>query len=157
MCCATCNMPLRFAGEVLFAGKLRDLLCWAIAVGRRRPNLKATTLAQYRQKADRKLDRLLAMPVITPQGQQLRTQTLRWRSQFFVFMTNPDVPSTNNGAERALRPSVIFRKVTNGFRSEWGAEVHASLRSTIDTGRLHGLSAYQAIQRAISGQSLFAH
>ncbi len=30
-------------------------------------------------------------------------------------------PPTNNGAEQALRPSVIFRKVTNGFRSAWGA------------------------------------
>ncbi len=32
-----------------------------------------------------------------------------------------DVPTTNNACERALRPSVIFRKVTGGFRAEWGA------------------------------------
>ena len=34
---------------------------------------------------------------------------------------------TNNVSERALRPSVIFRKVTNGFRSDWGAKVYADL------------------------------
>lgn len=28
-----------------------------------------------------------------------------------------DVPPTNSGSEQALRPSVLFRKVTNGFRS----------------------------------------
>jgi transposase len=28
------------------------------------------------------------------------------------------VPATNNVSERHLRPSVIFRKVTNGFRCE---------------------------------------
>ena len=39
----------------------------------------------------------------------------------FAFVTRRDVPSTNNGSERALRPSVIFRKVTGGFRSPEGA------------------------------------
>ena len=36
------------------------------------------------------------------------------------------VPYTNNISERHLRPSVIFRKVTNGFRCEWGAETYAA-------------------------------
>jgi hypothetical protein len=31
---------------------------------------------------------------------------------------------TNNVSERHLRPSVIFRKVINGFRCEWGAETY---------------------------------
>jgi hypothetical protein len=44
-----------------------------------------------------------------------------------------DVPATNNVSERALRPSVIFRKVTNGFRSEWGANTHAAFRSVVGT------------------------
>ena len=38
-----------------------------------------------------------------------------------------DCEPTNNESERALRPSVIFRKVTNGFRSEWRAKVYADL------------------------------
>ena len=29
------------------------------------------------------------------------------------------MPATNNECERALRPSVIFRKVAGGFRSQW--------------------------------------
>lgn len=143
-------------GEVCFAPALRRLLCWAIAVGRRRPSLKDSTLAQYRAKADRILDRLLAMPIITEAGAELRQQTKRWRSQFFTFLTDRDVPPTNNASERALRPSVIFRKVTNGFRSLWGADVHARTRSIIGTGRLNGLSAHQAISRALAGQPIFA-
>jgi len=62
----------------------------------------------------------------------------------------------NNASEQALRPSVIFRKVTNGFRSLWGADVHALIRSVISTGRLNGLSAHQAISRALVGQPIFA-
>jgi transposase len=144
------------AGEPRFAPGLRDLLCWAVAVARRRPTLKDATLARYRGQADRRLDRLLAMPAVTPAGAALQRQTKRWRGQFFTFMEDRAVPPTNNAAERALRPSVIFRKVTNGFRSLWGAEVHAHARSVIGTGRLNGLSPHQAIARALAGQAILA-
>jgi transposase len=150
--------------EPRFAPGLRRLLCWAVAIGRRRASLKDSTLAQYHAKADRRLDRLLAMPAATPAGAELQRQTKRWPSQFFTFITAPDVPPSNNAAERALRSSVIFRKVTNGFdaahpiraRLIWGGEIHALIRSVIGTGRLHGLAAHQAISRALAGQSIFA-
>jgi Transposase IS66 family len=45
------------------------------------------------------------------------------------------VPYTNNVSERHLRPSVIFRKVTNGFRCEWGAETYAAFRSLVSTAK----------------------
>jgi ribosomal protein L34 len=45
---------------------------------------------------------------------------------------------TNNESERALRPSVIHRKVTHGFRSEWGAKAYAALQSVIATAKLKG-------------------
>ena len=144
------------AGEPRFAPALRRLLCWAIAVGRRRPALRDGTLAHYRGEADRRLDRLLAIPAATPAGAELQRQTKRWRGQFFTFMTDRAVPPTNNGAERALRPSVIFRKVTNGFRSLWGAEVHALIRSVIGTGRLNGFTAHQAISRSLAGHPILA-
>ncbi|UEM20869.1 transposase [Skermanella mucosa] len=57
-------------------------------------------------------------------------------------MTDRDVPPTNNTAERALRHSVIFRKVTNGFRSIWGADIHALVRSVIGINHLNGFSAH---------------
>jgi transposase len=144
------------AGEPRFAPALRRLLCWALAVGRRRPALKDSTLAHYRGEADRRLDRLLTLPATTPAGAELQRQTKRWRGQFFTFMTDRAVPPTNNGAERALRPSVIFRKVTNGFRSLWGAEVHALIRSVIGTGRLNGFTAHQAISRSLAGHPILA-
>jgi len=94
--------------------------------------------------------------MVTPAGAELRRQTLRWRHQLFVFLTDPEVPASDNAAERALRPSVIFRKVTNGYRSLWGAKTHALIRSVIGTGRLHGRTPYQAISQALAGQTIFA-
>ncbi|MGF1535449.1 MAG: transposase [Elainellaceae cyanobacterium] len=34
------------------------------------------------------------------------------------FLEDETVPSTNNSSEQALRWSEVFRKVTNGFRSD---------------------------------------
>ena len=66
--------------------------------------------------------------------------------------TRRDVPTTNNACERALRPSVIFRQVTGGFRAEWGAKVYAAAASVIATERLHGLTAPAAIRAALAGK-----
>ena len=55
----------------------------------------------------------------------------------------------NNGCERALRPSVIFRKVTGCFRSQTGAKIYAAAQSVIATGRLAGKSALQALADAL--------
>jgi transposase len=45
--------------------------------------------------------------------------------------------------------SVIFRKVTNGFRSAWGAKVYADICSIVATARLAGKSAFAAIRAAL--------
>ena len=52
-------------------------------------------------------------------GVKLQNMIKRTRRQLFVFVTNREMPATNNGSERALRPCAVFRKITNGFRTEW--------------------------------------
>ena len=69
-----------------------------------------------------------------------------------MFITNRDVPYTNNVSERHLRPSVIFRKVTNGFRSEWGRDLFAAVRSILGTGQRAKLSPLAAIRNALAAQ-----
>lgn len=132
-------------GDEAFAPKLRELLRWAIRIGRRRDNLKDTTLAQYHAKAERRLDNLLAIPPACRAGSELQAQVKTWRSKYFLFMTDRRVPATNNISEREIRPSVVFRKVTGGFRSSWGARVHAGYRSLTSTAKLAGHTAWQTI------------
>ena len=72
------------------------------------------------------------------------------RAKLFVFVTRRDVPATNNVSERHLRPSVIFRKVTNGFRSTWGAKTYADLCSIVSTGRRNATSPLAAIRAALA-------
>jgi transposase len=66
--------------------------------------------------------------------------------KFFVFLEDRRVGATNNIAEREVRPSVVFRKVTGGFRSPWGLTVHAGYRSVTSTARIAGQTAYAAIR-----------
>lgn len=75
-----------------------------------------------------------------------RPQVKAWRTKFFVFLEDRRVSATNNVAEREIRPSVVFRKVTGGFRSEWGPSVHAGYRSVTSTARITGQTAFSAIR-----------
>ena len=87
-------------------------------------------------------------------GQKLQRIIKKFRQNLFVFVTNRDVPPTNNGSEQALRPCVIFRKVTNCFRSEWGARLYADVRSVIETARRRGAPILQSIRLTLDGQPL---
>lgn len=142
------------AGDEHFAPTLHRLLLRALAIAKRRERLQDSTLAQYRADLDRRLDRLFATPPTTRAGRRLARAIARCRGDLFVFLTRRDVPATNNACERALRPSVTFRKVTGCFRSQWGASLYAAALSVIATGRLHGYSALQAIQATLQGQSV---
>ena len=48
--------------------------------------------------------------------------------------------------QRKIRPSVMFRKVTNGFRSEWGAETSADFRSVVSTTQFYRASVLDALR-----------
>ncbi len=112
-----------------------------------------TTLGQYRADLDRRLDRVLALPRCGAAADRLRRRIARDREHLFVFVTNRAVPATNNVSERGLRPSVIFRKVTNGFRSQWGADTYAAFRSLVGTAKANGRSVLNELRQALAAIS----
>ncbi len=78
----------------------------------------------------------------------------KFRQNLFVFVTNRVLPPTNNGSEQALRPCVIFRKITNCFRSQWGAGLYADVRSVFETARRRGIPILQAIRLTLDERPL---
>jgi len=140
-------------GDAGFSVAFKRLLLRAIAIGRRRDRLLDTTLAQYRADLDRRLDRVLALPRRGEAAEKLRRRIARDREHLFVFITDRDVHATNNVSERALRPSVIFRKVTNGFRSEWGAQTYAAFRSVVSTAKTNNRSVLDDLRRVLATAS----
>ena len=145
-------------GDVAFSVAFKRLLLRAIAIGRRRDTLKDTTLKQYHADLDRRLDRIMAAVPIpgsspgTEPGRKLRKRIAANRGNLFVFVTNRRVPYTNNVSERNLRPSVIFRKVTNGFRCEWGAETYAAFRSVVSTAKVNHASVLAVLQFVLAAR-----
>jgi transposase len=151
------------AGDVVFAPGMKKLLKQAIAIGHRRDHLADSTLATYASRLETRLDRLLQITPDQRAGHKLQRVIKRFRQHLFVFITNRAVPPTNNGSEQALRPCVVFRKVTNGFRSEWAAALYGDVRSVFETarrgggrggGRSGGLTILQAIRLTLDGTPL---
>jgi len=86
-------------------------------------------------------------------GKRLRNRYCKVREYLFTFLSHPEVTADNNGGERKLRPTATYRKVTGGFRSDWGADLFAAVRSVISTAKRRGIGAYQAIFATLQGQS----
>jgi len=61
------------------------------------------------------------------------------RRQVNITLPLTDPFTTNNQAERSLRPVVILRKVIHGTRGPGGLENHSVLRSLQETARRQGI------------------
>jgi|GraSoiStandDraft_45_1057281.scaffolds.fasta_scaffold92369_1 transposase len=159
VCLAHQLRDLRYAveaGDTLFAPRLKALLLRAVVLARRRHGLKASTRREYRLRLERELDRVLALQPIHRHGQRLRRRYLAVRDSLFTFLEHPDAPPDNNGSERDLRPMVVYRKVTGGFRSAWGPDLCAAVASVVGTAARRGVDAYHAIHAVLSGRTVLA-
>ena len=130
------------APRLKWARELQALFRESIHLGKRRATMTARGFARRTTQLERRLDRLLARPVKTPAAGALVKRYRKHRAHLLVFLHDPDVPHHNNDAERALRPSVIHRKVTGGFRSAWGAHAYAALASVLNTAKRRGQSVF---------------
>lgn len=142
------------SGDKEFGERLRLIFWRATAIAKRRRQLQPSSLKKYHYDLERRLDHCLALTPTTASGRKLKRRMLRERGYLFTFLEDAEVEPTNNSSEQALRPSVIFRKVTNGFRSDWGRDFYSAIRSVIDTGKRQKMSAYQSIVKAL-GSDLF--
>ena len=144
------------AGDTIFAPRMKMLLLRAFALARRRNRLAESTRRSYRQRLEHQLDAIMALAPANPHGRRLRKRYGKLRSHLFTFLDHPEVGADNNGSERELRPTATYRKVTGGFRSVWGADFFAAVRSIIGTAARRGIDAYKAIMMVLQGQSVLA-
>jgi transposase len=141
------------AGDTVFAPRMKAVLLRAFAIHKRRDTLATSTLYQYRCDLRRRVHRCLALQPTNRHGRRLQKRYAKIQDHLFLFLDDAAIPPTNNSSEQAIRMSTIFRRVTNGFRSNWGRDLFAVVRSVVNTGKRQGLSAYQALQKALSPSS----
>jgi len=136
-------------GDAVLAPGIKGLLKRACAIGRRRDVLADSTLKIYEADLNRRLDRLMSLNPTHKAGHKLQKIIKKIRRHLFVFVTNREITATNNGSERALRPCAVYRKITNGFRSQWGAVLYANIRSVVETARRRSIRAIDAIRMTL--------
>ena len=110
----------------------------------------STLKAKKRQLKNTLADILASSPKCEI-AETARAKLARASPRLLTFVDYPGVvEATNNACERALRPAVIQRKVTNGFRSMWAAQGDCAVRTVVDTGKLSRKSPFQTLLTTIS-------
>jgi hypothetical protein len=77
-----------------------------------------------------------------PPVRALARELLNDWDTFWVVLDHPELPLTNNEAERALRHWVIARRIGMGTRTDQGSRVFALLASVIETCRKRKVSPW---------------
>lgn len=105
------------------------------------------------------LDLVCARPLDFAKAKTLRKRLIpgaREYKEVFAF-ARCGGPPTNNHAERALRPLVIFRKVCFGTRSANGSENVAVFASIVETAKIRGCSAIEIFEALLTEPPEIAH
>jgi len=63
-----------------------------------------------------------------------------------AFLDHPEVPLSNNAAERSLRPAVIGRKNYGGTRSRKGELISKTLYTLVETARIRGINPREYLE-----------
>jgi len=142
MCGAHQLRDLQFAidcGDELFAPAFQLLLLEAKALSEQRDTFPPDVYQELATCVQTTCDFLLALDVDFEVSQNLQRRYTDHRDSIFLFLDRPDVPFDNNASERALRNSVIHRKVTGGFRSDHGPQSFAITTTIVQTARKNNL------------------
>ena len=114
-------------------------------------DIAPSTLNAKRRELERQIDDILETQTTCAVAAELIAKIARARDQLLTFCAFPGkVEPTNNACERAIRPAVIQRKVTNGYRAMWSADYETAVRTTVDTAAIGGASAFQTILATVA-------
>lgn len=138
VCLAHQHRDLQYAIDAersAWAWQVQQLFLRAQRLAHQRAQLSVQRYHHAVAQLEADAEALWDLPLTTPEALRLQRRYRKHRAALFVFLHHPQVPPDNNASERALRNSVIHRKVSGGFRSEAGAQAHAVVVSVADTAR----------------------
>jgi transposase len=79
-------------------------------------------------------------------GHNLALRLKERKADVLRYLTDPDVPYTNNQAERDIRMMKTKQKISGGFRSMAGASTFATVRSFISTAKKQAWNILDALR-----------
>jgi len=123
------------------AKKLRRIFNDAIRIGKSvKCSRKKRLIAKNR--FERRMEKLIKSSEKEKNCKRFVKRLRREKEMLFTFLEERGIEWNNNAAERAIRPSVIIRKITYGNQSTNGADVHKVLMSVRETCNMRGLNFY---------------
>lgn len=132
-----------------FSKKTQRLLRDAIALSA----CEDFTPERYGSRIQRLQQRLLEIAYASYKDADTRRLAKRlekYQDELFVFLHHPEVPATNNQAEREIRPAVIMRKNMYGNRSEKGALTQSVLMTVFRTLKRRGYNPIDTLVSALA-------
>lgn len=124
-----------------FGNRLKGLLREAMKLWQAYHRGEAVNFAAEAQRLRREVAyHLRDRPLKDPDNRRLQNE-LGWhndRGNLLRFLSEPSIEPTNNRAERALRPAVIARKVSQCSKNPQGANAFSAFTSIIRTLARHG-------------------
>ena len=156
--------------EQTWAGELRDLLremdhCRNEAIRSKELPLSEEKVEGFERRYDVILDKAAkANPIPdrkpgqrgkTPKG-KVRSLIDRLRDhkkEALAFLTNSQIPFTNNLAEQSVRMAKVKGKVSGCLRTVSGANDFAAIMSFIGSAKKHDINVLSAVRAAFSGNA----
>jgi transposase len=136
-----------------WARQLRHVFGRALRLHRERKTLSPASFAQRRVRVVNAAERLIFGPPLgNGEAWQLQKRYRKHWATLFVFLDRQDVEPTNNSSERDLRPAVMHRKMTGGYRSEAGAQRGGIFATVLATARKNRENRFETLCR-ITGPS----
>jgi len=125
--------------EEFLCQKLKEALKGAIRIWNefQRGEKSIEDLKAVKEVTAQKLTEVISSPSENKDIQRLKKRLIKHESELLTFLNHPEIEPTNNRAERALRASVIMRKITFGNRSTTGIRNHQVIMSILQTASLH--------------------
>ncbi len=139
------------AGDTVFAPCMKALLLRAVLLARRRKTLTGSTPPAGRQPPRPRPRRHHGARPHQP-ARPASPKALRQGPGRPLHLPDPPRRPARQQRLRARSPADRhLSQVTGGFRSDWGADLFASVRSVVGTAARNGINAYAAIRDTLCG------
>ena len=129
------NKPLKPSFLKWLLARYDRIIAQGLAYHESLPPIERPTLKKRRGKQRRRTGHNLVIRLRDHKEMALR------------FLVNPDVPFSNNQAERDIRMMKLRLKISGCFRSETGADSFATLRTVLSTAKKQGWNIFNTLSQ----------
>lgn len=142
-------------GAVHFPRQVIDLFTRAIGVRKQyqRGEISLDDMTEQRDALELRLSQLVLPDRDNEANARLSKHLNNHFIEWFTFLSTSTAETTNNRAERALRPAVVNRKVWGGNRTSVGAVAQSVLMSVLQTCRQNSLAVVDRLSQLLRGQT----